>query len=169
MEIRTETPSDYVNVYNVVKSAFATAEHADGTEQDLVVALRKSQSFIPKLSLVATINEDIVGHIMFTKAQIGDTEALILAPLAISPKHQKIGIGQALIKEGHKIAKTLGYKYIVVQGSEHYYPKSGYEKASKHDVIPPFETPEENFMVICLCYDDVIPSGLVKIAEEFGG
>lgn len=40
LEIRQETPKDYEEVYNVVKTAFATAEHSDGNEQDLVVDTR---------------------------------------------------------------------------------------------------------------------------------
>ena len=53
MIIRQEQPHDYDSVYQVVKTAFATAEQSDGTEQDLVAALRNSNAFIPQLSLVA--------------------------------------------------------------------------------------------------------------------
>lgn len=52
LEIRKETKSDYDEVYDVIKTAFETAEHSDGNEQDLVVVLRKSDNFIPDLSLV---------------------------------------------------------------------------------------------------------------------
>lgn len=36
-EIRQENKEDYAEVYNVLKTVFATAEHSDGNEQDLVV------------------------------------------------------------------------------------------------------------------------------------
>ena len=52
MIIRQEKIKDYDDVYHVVKEAFESAEHSDGNEQDLVVELRKSKSFIPELSLV---------------------------------------------------------------------------------------------------------------------
>ena len=64
--IRKENVDDYEAVYNVIKTAFETAEHSDGNEQDLVVVLRKSNNFIPKLSLVAIDNDKIVGYILFT-------------------------------------------------------------------------------------------------------
>lgn len=92
MFIRKETSKDYETVYSVIKSAFANAEHADGNEHDLVVALRKSEAFIPELSLVAEIDGNIAGHIMFTKAYVEDTAVLALAPLSVLPEYQKIGV-----------------------------------------------------------------------------
>ena len=65
IEIRQENKKDYDEVYNVVKTAVVTAEHSDGNEQDLVVELRKSKNFIPKLSLVAVYDDKIVGYILF--------------------------------------------------------------------------------------------------------
>lgn len=59
IEIRKEEKQDYEEVYNVVKTAFETAQHSDGNEQDLVTELRKSKNFIPELSLVAVKNEKI--------------------------------------------------------------------------------------------------------------
>lgn len=92
MLIRKEEPKDYEIVYSVVKDAFDSAEHSDGNEQDLVNALRKGESFIPELSLVAEINGKIVGHIMFTRATVGGDSVLVLAPLSVVPKYQRKGI-----------------------------------------------------------------------------
>ena len=50
MQIRKEALPDYDTVYNVVQQAFKQAEHADGSEADLVTALRKGSAFIPELS-----------------------------------------------------------------------------------------------------------------------
>ena len=38
MRIRQEAVKDYEEVYRLIQEAFATAEHADGNEQDLVAA-----------------------------------------------------------------------------------------------------------------------------------
>ena len=71
MYIRQENAKDHREVYGLIKEAFASAEHANGNEQDLVDALRKGEAFIPELSLVAVSDEKIVGHILFTKAKVG--------------------------------------------------------------------------------------------------
>ncbi len=168
MLIRQETESDYDKVYQVVKKAFSRAQHSDGNEQDLVVALRKSDAFLPELSLVAEVDGDVVGHILFTKNRIGSHTGLSLAPLSVSPEFQRQGIGMALIKEGHRIAKELGYAYSVVLGSERYYPKAGYLPASQFGIKAPFDVPDHNFMAICL--QDVCPPvcGVVAYPKEFG-
>ena len=168
IEIRKEQKSDYEEVYNLVKTAFEKAKESDGNEQDLVVDLRNSDNFVPELSLVAKKDDKIVGYILFTKIQIGKYEELALAPLAVLPEYQRQGIGSKLIKEGHKIAKEMGYHYVVVLGSDKYYPKFGYEKASKYGIKPPFDVPDENFMVIKLNDLRKEIKGTVKYAKEFG-
>lgn len=168
IEIRQESQKDYEEVYRVVKTAFETAEHSDGNEHDLVVALRNSDSFIPELSLVAVKEDKIVGYILFTKIKIGNHEEIALAPLAVLPEYQKQGIGSMLIEQGHKIAKQLGYHYSIVLGSENYYPKFGYIPAIQYGVQVPFDVANENFMAIKLNATDTEIEGVVQYAKEFG-
>lgn len=168
MLIRQAESSDYETIYSVVKCAFDSAEHADGNEQDLVNALSKSEAFIPELSLVAEIDGKIVGHIMFTKATVGDKTVLALAPLSVLPEHQRKGIGTALIVEGHKIAKALGYGYSIVLGSAEYYPRMGYLPAEKFGISAPFDVPNENFMACRLNSNEPNIRGIMKYANEFG-
>ena len=167
-EIRQENIRDYEDVYNVVKTAFETAEHSDGNEHDLVVALRKSENFIPELSLVALKNNKIVGYILFTKVKIGQYEELALAPLGVLPEEQRQGVGSRLIEEGHRIAKKLGYHYSIVLGSELYYTKFGYVPAIKYGIKAPFDVPDENFMAIKLNNSPSEIKGVVEYAKEFG-
>ena len=168
IEIRQESQKDYEEAYKVVKTAFETAEHSDGNEQDLVVALRNSDSFIPELSLVAVKEDKIIGYILFTKIKIGNHEELALAPLAVLPEYQKQGIGSMLIEQGHKIAKELGYHYSIVLGSENYYPKFGYIPATQCGIQAPFEVPNENFMAVKLNDTNTEIKGIVQYAKEFG-
>lgn len=168
MLIRQETKNDFDSVYTLTKDAFATAEHADGNEQDLVVALRSSESFVPQLSLVAEIDGQIAGHILFTEGKVGTDTVLVLAPLSVSPKLQKQGVGTALMNEGHKLAKELGYRYSLVLGSEKYYPRVGYRPAKEFSISVPDGIPSENFMAMQLCEHAKPISGDVIYAKEFG-
>ena len=168
VEIRQKSQKDYEEVYRVVKTAFETAEHSDGNEQDLVVDLRNSDSFIPELSLVAVKEDKIVGYILFTKIKIENHEEIALAPLAVLPEYQKQGIGSMLIEQGHKIAKKLGYHYSIVLGSENYYPKFGYIPAIQYGIQAPFDVANENFMALKLNATDTEIKGVVQYAKEFG-
>lgn len=168
MLIRKEEAKDYESIYPVVKNAFDNAEYSDGNEQDLVNALREGTAFIPELSLVAEVDGKIVGHIIFTKATVDNSEILVLAPLSVLPRYRRKGIGTALMQEGHKIAKKLGYKYAVVLGSEPYYSRIGYIPADLYGINPPFDVPRENFMAYRI--NETAPDiyGIVKYAKEFG-
>ena len=166
--IRQERPVDYDAVYQIIKEAFTNAEHSDGNEQDLVVQLRKSRSFIPELSLVATLNNRIVGYILFTKAFVGGVEVLALAPLSVLPEYQNQGIGLSLIKQGHMTAFRLGYEYSVVLGHSKYYPKAGYVPASRYGIKAHFDVSDENFMAIKLNDEAKSIEGFIQYDEAFG-
>lgn len=168
MLIRKETPDDFDEVYALVTSAFRSAEHSDGNEQDLVVSLRKSSAFVPELSLVAQIGGKIAGHILFTEAKVGGSTVLALAPLSVLPEFQNRGVGSALVEAGHETAKKLGYNYSIVLGSDKYYPRFGYVPAKIHGVSAPAGIPPENFMAVKLREDAEPISGEVKYASEFG-
>lgn len=168
MTIRAERQADHDAVREVIRSAFATAGHSDGNEHDLVDALRQSGACVPELSLVCEIDGEIVGHIMFTKLHVDDHVALALAPLSVAPAWQRRGIGTALIREGHRIARELGYDYSVVLGSDEYYPRVGYVPAETLGILPCFDVPSENFMACRLREDAPAISGMVTYAREFG-
>lgn len=167
MFIRQEKPKDYKEIYNLITEAFAIADHSDGNEQNLVAALRKSDAFIPELSLVAEVDGEIAGHILFTKAKVGEDEVLALAPLSVKPVYQRQGVGAALVMEGHKIAKRLGYQYALVLGSELYYPRFGYMPAEQFGIMIPEGFPASNFMAVKLQENAKAISGAVTYAKEF--
>ncbi len=148
MIIRQEEQKDYGEIAQVIKEAFEKAEHTDGNEFVLVERLRSSGGFIKQLALVAEENNEIIGHIMFTKVKVCEKPGLALAPLSVVPKAQKKGVGTALMKRAHEIAIEMGFEFSVVVGSEKYYPKVGYKKASVFGIKAPFDVPDDNFMVL---------------------
>lgn len=166
--VRQETESDYAEVYQLISEAFVSAEHADGNEQDLVEALRKSEAFIPELSLVAEIDGKLAGHILFTKMKVGVDFALALAPLSVKPEFQRMGVGTALIRTGHPIAGSLGWSWSLVLGSTQYYQRFGYILTEKYGIQAPEGIPANHFMMAKLRSDARPLSGAVAYAKEFG-
>jgi predicted N-acetyltransferase YhbS len=170
--IRQEKPEDYHSVAMLIENAFRTEHFSDHQEQFLVDRLRKSTEFIPELSMVAEINNDVVGHILLTKININSDsisyESLALAPVSVTPIHQKKGIGGALINAAHTKAKELGFTSVVLLGHDTYYPKFGYELTSKYGIKFPFDIPDKYCMVKALTKDGLKGvSGLVEYPEAF--
>ncbi len=172
IEIRQEKPEDLNPVFKLLDTAFKNDKLSDHNEQFLVERLRKSNSFIPDLSLVAVVNDKIVGYILLTKVLIKNNqnqfESLALAPVAVLPEYQNRGIGSRLITKSHDIAKAQGFNSIVLLGHEKYYPKFGYVQASKFNITFPFEAPKENCMVKELVVNALVGiTGVVEYPVEF--
>ncbi len=152
INIRQESEKDYKLSETVVEKAFEKAENSDHREQILVERLRRSDAFIPELSLVAESNNEIIGHIMLTKLFIENEneiyESLALAPVSVLPEYQNKGIGSKLINQSLKIAKELGYKSVIVLGHDKYYPRFGFKRASIWGIKAPFDVPDEAFMAL---------------------
>ncbi|ESU26359.1 N-acetyltransferase GCN5 [Flavobacterium limnosediminis JC2902] len=172
IRIRQENQNDYPKVHELIEAAFRNIEYSDHKEHFLVERLRKSDAFIPELSLVAEIENEIVGHILLTRLRIENQtesfESLALAPVSVKPEFHGKGIGSRLITESHSIAKRLGYTSIILIGHKNYYPRFGYEPTSKYGIKTPFNVPEENCMIVSLTEKGLLSvRGEIKYPKEF--
>lgn len=165
LTIRNEHESDFDAIRDIVKEAFSGTEYSDNDEHNLIDRLRKTEHYIPDLSLVAEFNNKIVGYIMFSLVYIGNVEAIALAPLAVHPAFQNRGIGQALIMTGHQKAKNSRYCCSVVLGSPEYYSRSGYVKAASFGISAPFDIPQQFYMVYP--FYTQLPHGIVMYSPAF--
>lgn len=166
--IRQEEEKDRTQVYKINTRAFDKE-----AEAHLVDLLRTSDAFVPELSLVAEVDGQIVGHILFTIIDIVDTTqeknpSLSLAPMAVLPEYQHRGIGGELIRKGLKIARELDHRSVIVVGHKDYFPKFGFLPAAVYNLKAPFDVPVNVFMAIEL-YEDSLKqvSGTVRYAKEF--
>jgi putative acetyltransferase len=121
-----------------------------------------------RLSLVAERDGGIVGHILFTPVEIDAAAGVLrgygLAPVAVRTAWQRRGIGSALVAEGVRRLRDAGVPYLIVLGHPEYYPRFGFEPASRHGVRCQWPgVPDEAFMLLVL--DPVVTTQLAGIAR----
>jgi len=142
--IHDEEPEDYLAIHALNQAAFETA-----AEANLVDILRKEVS--PVISLVAEDGETIVGHIMFSPVSLSghpELNILGLGPMSVAPRHQRKGIGSALVREGLMKCKDLGAGAVIVLGHPWFYPRFGFSPSVDYGIGCEYDVPPEVFMVI---------------------
>jgi putative acetyltransferase len=161
IEIRKEKPSDILTIRDVNKRAFEQDQEAN-----IVDALRSNQAVL--LSLVATLNGQVVGHIMYSPLEIGEFKGAGLGPMAVLPQYQRQGIGAKLIEAGNRQLKESGYPFIVVVGHANYYPKFGFKPARSLGITCQWDVPDDVFLLLELDPEKVRSiSGMAKYRDEF--
>ena len=161
IEIRDEHTGDTAAVRDVNRLAFGRDQEAN-----IVDALRASGAVL--VSLVATANGRIVGHIVYSAVDVNGVAGAGLAPVAVDPDHQRQGIGTALVEAGNARLRDAGCPFVVVIGHPAYYPRFGFSPASGHGLTCEWDVPDEAFMLLVLDQPAMRRvSGLVKYREEF--
>lgn len=159
MNIRKEEERDFEEIKKINDISFGGE-----FEGKLVANLRAGKNFI--LSLVAEKDGKIIGHIMYSRIKIGGIDSTALAPVCVIPEYQNMGIGSRLIEKSLEMLKNMGEKSVIVLGHDKYYPKFGFETASKYGIKCPYDVPDEAFMALEL-EKDSLKSGMVEYGEEF--
>lgn len=95
------------------------------------------------LSLVATIESRLAGHVIFTKCSVegSDARAALLAPLAVAPSYQRQGIGSAIVRSGLEQLEDAGVSQVFVLGDPAWYSRLGFKPEPRVDT--PYPLPEE--------------------------
>ncbi len=166
MIIRREEPQDVAAIRFVNEQAFGGKGEANAID-----ALRARSAFT--LSLVAVIDDRVVGHLLFTPVTIEAPDrswpALGLAPLAVLPEYQRQGIGTALMKAGLEECRRLGHERMVVLGHTTYYPRFGFVTARPRGIDNEYHA-DEAFMILELqpgAFAGI--TGLAKYQPEWDG
>ena len=165
MTIRPEKEEDREAIRRVNKLAFSRSNEAD-----LVDALRIRA--YPYLSLVAVLDDRLVGHIFFSPVWVESEGAAFmamgLAPMAVLPEYQKQGIGSELVRQGLSECWRLGHNIVVVLGHPKYYPRFGFAPAKLKGLRCEYDAADEVFMVVELDAGALGGRhGLVKYHPEF--
>ncbi len=166
MKIRLERDEDYKGIKSLNDLAFQGP-----VEGEIVDKIRYSCDDI--ISLVAVDENRLIGHIFFSPVTVISGEDKIkgmgLGPMAVLPEYQNKEVGSALVKEGLEILKNEDCPFVIVLGHKGYYPRFGFETASKYGLCSQWEgVPDEAFMVLFLNKSLAGQvSGVVRYRPEF--
>ncbi|MBD7959291.1 GNAT family N-acetyltransferase [Comamonas avium] len=162
LHIRNEQPQDIATITALTVAAFASAAHSSHTEHCIVNALRRSQQL--SVSLVAVLNEDIVGHVAASPVTIssGAQGWFGIGPISVSPKHQGQGIGSALMQAALTELQQLCAMGCVVLGEPGYYSRFGF---AVHPGLELPGVPPEYFQA--LSFGPALPQGTVQYHAAF--
>ena len=150
IKIREQSSDDRAAVAAVTEAAFASTEFGHNGESALVGSLCDA---VPScLSWVANSQEGLVGHILFSPAELRlgreSLRGMALAPMSVAPDCQRQGVGSKLVKEGLREIAYLGCPFVIVLGHADYYPRFGFEPASKFDIGHGFDGVPQDFFFI---------------------
>ena len=150
MWVRREEPGDEAAIRAIHDTAFRRPERPSAVppEVRLLDELRTSSDWLPRLSLVAVIDDHPVGHVVCTRAHVGETEpVLALGPIAVEPALQNRGVGQALMHAVIGAADALDEPLIGLLGSPSYYSRFGFRPAASAGIRPPDPAWGDHFQV----------------------
>jgi len=152
MIIRSTNTEDLDAILMVHENAFGQNDEAL-----LTAVLLADPSAVPQISLIAIVDGQPVGHILFTRASITCSEisvtASILAPLAVVPEVQGTGIGGALVRNGLQRLAADETDLVFVLGHPSYYPRFGFQPAGVCNLNAPYPIPPQHadaWMVLAL-------------------
>jgi len=135
-KIRESQPDDLSAIESFYPEAFP--------EEDLIPLVRELLADpAVALSLVADVNGQAVGHVIFTRCGVSasNVDAALLGPLAVAPAHQGQGIGTAIVQDGLACLRDAGVELVCVLGDPAYYGRFGF--VGESSVEPPYTLPAE--------------------------
>lgn len=124
--IRSEEPRDIGAIREINIAAFRDHPYSQQTEHLIVEALRADGAL--EISLVAEVDGEVVGHIAFSRATVGEaTEGwYLLGPIAVLPGRQRGGIGTQLVDAGLAELRSRGAQGCALVGDPAFYGRFGF-------------------------------------------
>ena len=153
LSIRKIRRNEHFQTENLTREAFWNM-YKPGCDEHLVLhQIRESISYVEELDVVAINENEIIGHIISSKAKVTDKqgtekEVLCVGPVSVLPSFQNLGIGAKLM--GHSIseAKKLGFKGMILFGNPDYYHRFGFRNAKEYGITTKDGQNFEPFMAL---------------------
>ncbi len=172
IQIRRERPDDEPATRLVHAAAFGRAGEGEPAECGLVDALRLSDGWLPRLSIVAEIDGVVVGHNMCSRGHVavagGVPVACVgLGPIGVLPEHQSSGVGSALMWAMVGAADALDEPLIALLGAPDYYRRFGFVASTEVGIDAPDPAWGPFFQVLPLTASDSSIVGRFAYAAPF--
>lgn len=171
--VRSEAPEDRKAILALTAGAFAVSPatglkvEGEPVEVRVLRGLFGSKDYLPEFSVVAVLDGEVVGHVISTRGWVGGHGLLGLGPLGVTPRHQRHGIGSALMKETIHRANAAGESGIALLGSPGYYSRFGFVPATSLGVLPPDDAWGDYFQLLPLALWPGGVHGTFRYAEPF--
>lgn len=146
--LRRERPTDVQPTRALHDAAFgvpASGQHA--LETVILDRLRADGDLLDELTLVAELDGEVVGHVVCSRATLGEGFAVALGPVAVRPDHQGQGVGSALVAAVLVTADQRGEAAVVLLGDPGWYAHFGFETAAEHGIGSPGPWEDRYFQV----------------------
>jgi RimJ/RimL family protein N-acetyltransferase/predicted N-acetyltransferase YhbS len=139
MKIRLEKPADYREVENLTREAFWNVYRPGCTEPYVLHCYRDNPDFIPELDFVMEEADRIIGHIMFSKAELilpdgTHKPSWTFGPISIHPDCKRKGYGLRLLNHALDKAREMGVGFLCMEGNIDFYKHAGFGLASKFNI-----------------------------------
>jgi Predicted acetyltransferase len=133
--IRLECESDYRIVENLTREAFWNVYQPGCTEHYVLHCYRSNPDFIPELDFVMELEGEIIGHVMFSHAEIISDDGrhipiVTFGPISIAPAFKRQGYGITLLRFALAKAREMGFGAVFMEGNINFYKNAGFVLAS---------------------------------------
>jgi putative acetyltransferase len=160
--IREAQPADAPAIRELHRQAFG------GDQEGAIVDALRCNGGV-QLSLVATMEGNVLGHIVYSQVLLSGITGAALGPMAVAPQLQRQGIGTRLVEAGNRGLAEQSCPFIVVVGHPEFYRRFGFTPASVRGVTCEWEVPDDVFMIHVLDETRMDhASGVAKYRPEFG-
>ena len=136
MNIRLEEKKDWREVENLTREAFWNVYKPGCLEHYVLNRYRNNPDFIPELDYVMEEDGKIIGHVMFSKAEIVLDDGTkfpswTFGPISIHPDYKRKGYGLKLLQYALGKARDMGIGLLCMEGNIDFYKHAGFDLASK--------------------------------------
>ena len=90
--------------------------------------LRERASPLTAYSFVAERGAILVGAVSTSRIRVGETDAVLLGPLAVRSTMRELGIGKALLAKAVASAFGGGEAFVILVGDLPYYAPAGFQR-----------------------------------------